>query len=355
MSITENQTLSFTVHHIDNASTTPNKVNILTSDFRSFTNKLFIQDSAATNKRGFKFARESSEVAQILKGIISETESESFNAIFEAKTDLLAEKLLDAQIKRAERSPGINPPKKGSLVVIYLKSDNNIKILISKIDQAIFLNLEDAQYKSGLPEEKATQKSCSISYKKNGDEYLLEEIIVSDTKAKISSFWYEDFLDLKELTSDESNTSKAFTAIENVLSTYVKKKSSKDFTDLRNNLVGYFQTKPSFKFEDMVEYVIGEYTPDNQEISISTLKEKINKLPEKMDFDTSFNIVVSQIKARFKRTYKVSDKIELRTSDYIEDLKNVIIAKEDHEYGGKILVIRDIDEKLYNTFKVEEE
>lgn len=355
MTITDNKTLLFTVHHIDNNDSTPSKVNIITSDSRKFTNKLFLQDLYATNKRSFKFARESSEVAQIIGELIKEADNKNFDMIFDAKTDLLAEKLLDVQIKTAAKHPGINPPKVGSLVIIFLKSDEKINILMSKIDQAIYLSLEDSLYKSGLPDEKASQKTCRFTYQLVDDEYQLVDIIVSDSKQKISSFWSEDFLELEELTSDEKNTTNAFTAIENVISTYVKKKSKGDFTELRNNLVGYFQTKPSFKFDDMVEYVVGAYTPEHEDIEIDKLKERLNKLPEKKGFDTSFNIVVSQIKSRFKRTYKVSDKIELRTSDYIKDLKNVIIAKEDQEYGGKILVIKNINDDLYNTFKAEED
>ncbi|MBT2685311.1 nucleoid-associated protein [Bacillus sp. ISL-37] len=355
MSITGHQTLLFTVHHIDNSLTTPNKVNVITTDFEQFTNKLFMQDLSAANKRSFKFSRESSEVAQIVNDLVNNVDNPNFNSTFEAKTDLLAERLLDVQQKVAQRHPGINPPKNGSLVVVFQKQNDKINILLSKIDQAIFLNLEDALYKSGLPDEKATQKTCSISYHLVDDKYEIASIIVSDTKPKISLFWSEDFLELKELTSDEHNTTTAFTAIENVISSYVKRKSRGDYTELRNNLVGYFQTRQSFRLDDMIDYVIGEYRPDNQEIDISKLKEKLNKLPEKNHFDTSFNIVSSQIKARFKRTYKVSEKIELRTSDYIEDLKNVIVAKEDPEYGNKILVIRNISEDIYNTFKGQED
>jgi 23S rRNA U2552 (ribose-2'-O)-methylase RlmE/FtsJ len=355
MTITDNQTLFYTVHQIDNDDYTPSKVNIITSDSKNFTNKLFLQELRATNKRSFKFARESSETAQLIGGLINEIENENFEAIFEARADLLAEKLLDVQKKRAAKHTGINAPKKGGLVVIFLKGEDKINILISKIDHATFLHLEDSLYKSGLPDEKATQKSCIINYQLVDDEYQLMDIIVSDSTPKIASFWSEDFLQLEELTSDDTNTTNAFTAIEHVISTYVKKKSSGDYEELRNNLVGYFKTKTSFKYEDMVEYVIGEYTPEKEDIIIEKLKEQLNKLPEKQGFDTTFNIVTSRIKARFKRTYKVSEKIELRTSDYIEDLKNVIVAKEDPEFGGRILVIRNINENLYNTFKSEED
>jgi hypothetical protein len=342
------------VHQIDIENSTTNKVNINSSDLQDFTRKLFFQELTATNKRYFKFSRETNEVAQIFKSLIENFENENFLSVFQAKTDILADILLNAQQKTVERHPNIQPPKKGNLVIILLKRADRIEILISKIDQAIFLNLQDSKYTAGLPEEKATQKSCSIAYQLDGDEYQLVDIIVSDSNSKIATFWVEDFLQLKELTSNESNTVNAFNGIENVFSTYIKKKSKGDFIELRNNLVGYFRTKTSFNFDEMVEYVIGNYSPENTEIDIDTLKDRLKRLPEKKDFDTSFEIIESRIKARFKRSYKVSDKIELRTSDYIENLKDVIVAKE-NDYGERVLVIKNIDDEIFNSFKSEED
>lgn len=352
--LTINKTQLFTVYNIDTQGNAISKVNIVTEDFSLFTAKLLVQDLEVTNKRSFKYARPTTELAQIIESFIVNSEEENFNLIFESKTEQLAKKLLDSQIKSAKKHPGINSPKEGSLVVIYLIGDGKIEILISKIDQAIFLNLEDSLYKSGLPVEKATQKSCSISYQLEGEEYQLVRIDVSDSTPKIANFWYDDFLELEELNTNESNTRNAFNAIDNVLTTYVKSKSKKDYNELRNSLTGYFQTKSSFKFDDMIEYVIGEYTPESEKINIGDLKSRLSNLPSKKNFDTSFDITVSEVKGRFKRSYKISDKIELRTANYIEDLKNIIVAKEDG-FGKKVLEIRDIDDEVYNTFKIQEE
>lgn len=352
--LTVEGTQLYTVYKVDTKNKITSKVNIKTKDVQTFTSKVFIQELKAPNKRSFRFASETTELANIVKSIIVNSDKSNFSSIFESNVHQLAKRLLRAQEKSAANHPGINPPKEGSLVVIYLKKEDKFDILISKIDQAIILDLEDSLYKSGLPEEHATQKSCSISYELVGDEYQQTKIEVSDSSPKIATFWVEDFLELDELNTNESNTRNAFNAIDNVLSQYVKKKSKRDYEELRNNLVGYFQRKGSFKFDDMIENVIGEYCPDNEKIVIDDLKNRLNELPKKKDFDTSFNIIVSEIKARFKRSYKVSDKIELRTSDYIEDLKNVILAKED-EYGERVLVIKNIDDKLYDTFKIDEE
>lgn len=343
----------FTVYTLDIDSNVTNKVNIITTDFEKFTNKIFVQDLSANNKKSFKFDENSPTLPLKLEELMVNWDQDNFDALFEELSDFLAKKLLKAQIKKRDQHPGISAPKKGNLVFVCLKREDKFEFLLSKIDQAIFLDLVDSKFKAGLPEEKATQKSCSIVYKVEDGENKILDITVSDTNQKISSFWTDDFLEVIELNSNEKNTKTAFNAVEGVLTSYVKRKSLKDYTELRNTLVGYFQTKTSFKYDDMIDYVIGDYTPKDENVKIDELKSRLNTLPAKKSFDTAFDIDNSQIKTRFKRTYKVSDKIEIRTSDYIEDLKKVIIAKED-EFGEKILVIKNIEKELYETFKSEE-
>ncbi|MGI8349656.1 hypothetical protein NiCM35_07735 [Niallia circulans] len=350
--ITENDIQQYmSVYQIDNITNTINTANIGTTDFQSFLNKVCIQDLNAKNKKSYKYSRSATELVQIVNSIIDNLNEENFMSIFESKTKRLAEKLLYAQKLSMQRYPNVQAPKKGSLAVVLLIEEEKLDILISKIDQANFLNLEDSTYKAGLPEEKATQKTCSISYKLEDEKYELVSIEVSDTQAKIATFWSTDFLELTELHNNEKNTLNAFNAIDSVLTNYVKKKSPRDYTEFRNNLTGYFTTNTSFKLDDMINYVIGDYKPSSIDVNTEVLKNKFKQLPTNKNFDAAFDIDNTRIKNRFKRSYKVSDKIELRTSDYIEDLKKVILAKEDDESGEKVLVIKNISNKLYEQFK----
>ncbi len=342
------------VYQVDNTNNSINKANINTNDFQSFINKVCIQDLNAKNKRSYQFKRDSTELAQIITSLIENVDDQNFLSIFENKVEALAYRLLDSQQRAAQQHPGINPPKKGSLAFICIKNEDKLEFLISKIDSENYLNVNDAKFEAGLPEDNATQKSCSISYKIEDDEYQFLEILVSDTKPTIAKFWYEDFLELSELKSDQRNTSKAYNEIDKILTSYVKKKSKNDYTELRNNLTGYFSTNSSFRLDDMIDYVVGAYTPEKQEINIDTLKERIRKLPESKDFDAAFNIDKSVIKSRFKQTYKLSEKMELRTSDYIDELKKVIFAKEDEVLGERVLIIKNIDDDVYEKFKERE-
>jgi hypothetical protein len=353
MTVTAQTLEMFHIYQIDNADNIINKVSIQTQDIRKYTSKLFKQTLENKNKRYFKFSSETSEIFQIVNSLVHNSDSPEFKDIFEGKTESIAKKLLNTQRKFKERYPGINPPKEGSLVVIVSKREHQIDFLISKVDQEVYISLEDFLYKAGLPEEKATQKTCTISYQINGDKYALLDIIVTDSKPKISPFWSQDFLDLQELKSNEKNTSNAFNSIDTSLSSTLKKISKKDYVELRNNLIGYFRTSSSFKLDEMIDYVIGSYIPENQSVDMERVKKNLEKLPTKNDFDTSFDIIVGEVKARFRKTYKISDRMELRTSDFIENMRDVISAKE-NEYGDKVLEIKDIDEEIYNTFKRED-
>ncbi|MCM2983890.1 hypothetical protein M3599_23640 [Niallia circulans] len=354
MQATETKQQYVAVYHIDNSINSVTKANINTNDFQLYINKVCIEDLNAKNKRSFNYKRETTELSQIIRILLSSINDSNFLSIFDGKVHTLAERLLDSQDKVFQKRPGINPPKKGSIAVVCIKTEEYINFLISKIDSENYINVVDSKYEAGLPEENATQKTCSISYKIEDSEYQLIEILVSDSNSTISNFWYDDFLELIELKSDQRNTTKAYNTIDKVLSSYVKKKSENDYTHLRNTLTGYFSTRPSFVMEDMIEYVIGSYAPETSEIDINVLKDKIRSLPDKKDFDSAFNIDKSVIKSRFKQTYKISEKMELRTNDYIDELRKTVIAKIDDKLGDKVLIIKNIDDKLYEKFKERE-
>jgi hypothetical protein len=354
MPTTVKKTQLFSVHIIDNEGSSPPKIDVSTNDIEQYTSKLFVQSLSAVNRRHYDFKRQSTEIAQIANSLIENINDPFLEDIFQKKVDIIAKRLLSSQQTYTKKYPNVNAPKVGSLVSILFQHEDKIDILFSKIDQENFLSIEDSLYKVGLPDNKATQKSCSISYKLVEDEYQLVDIVVTDTRPTISKFWSEEFLELIQLKDDENNTRESFNLIDQVLSRKIKKVSRKDYTELRNNLVGYFKTKESFNFEGMIDYVIGSYIPEEDSVSLDSLKDSMNKLRDQKKFDTSFDIKAEVIKARFKRTYKISDKIELRTAGHIENLNDVIIAKQ-NDLGEKVLEIKGINEKVYEDFLKKEE
>lgn len=326
------------------------------TDVNKFTEKLFQQSASAQNIKGFAFHRDTTEVHSLLKSLIESfyNSDSEYNEIFLETSKIISERLLTVQNNYAARFTGINKPKNGGLVILLSPLESCIKILISKVDMELYLDKTEAIYRIGLPDSKATQKSCTITVELIDDDIVFTDIYVTDTQSKISTFWTDDFLELVELKSDEKNTTLAFNSIDRLLTDSVKKKSSGDYTELRNHLVGYFQTQPDFKMDEMINHVVGNYVPTDDRINVTKLKADIEGLAAKKSFDTSFSIDASKIKNRFKRTYKISDKIDLRTFDYIEDLKEVITAKK-NSVGVRVLQIKNINEDIYNTFKIDSE
>ncbi|QOV10905.1 hypothetical protein [Viridibacillus arvi] len=325
-----------------------------TTDIKIFTDKLYTQAKDAKNKRKYLFKRESTEVQNLLKNVLNKyiNEDQDFKEVFIQKSELIAERLLTVQKDFANRYTGINPPKDGCLVILISKMEDKWNILLTKINLELFLDQDDSKYRTGLPDNNATQKSCYLEFDNIDDELTLTDIIVTDSKAKISPFWTDDFLELEEINDNQSNTFHAYNTIEKVLDTTLKKSSSGDYVKLRNSLIGYFETKSEFKLEEMVDYVIGDYQLESNNVTIETIKTKLYNLTDNKHFDTAFTIDNSRIKNKFKKTYKISEKIDLRTNSYIEDLKEIIKARTNEE-GEKVLEIRNIEDNVFEMFKEE--
>jgi hypothetical protein len=345
------------VFNLDDEKGQVSYVDISTVDFQQHIDKIIYQYVDAANKREFE-PNETAPVISALQRLAVESiteELESFKTVFYSETKLIAERLVQIQRKVTERSPSINSPKKGSLVIVVSHQGDEIHILLSKIDQEIYLDLDDYEYTLGLPKENSTQKTCNITYKISDDELEVKDIFVSDSNSKIATFWYKDFLELEEMHDDAKNTKYAFRQINTFIRSKVKKKAPNYYTIMRNNLTGYFATNQAFKIEDLAEYVVGDIPLEDSNIDVVSLKRDLIKLPAKKRFDSSFNIRKDAIENRLlKKTYKINDKIELRTFGFLGNLKDTIIARED-KFGNNILEIRNIDQETFESFKFDSE
>lgn len=228
---------------------------------------------------------------------------------------------------------------------------DELLITLAKIETVDFLEDVHLKIQSGLPINKKALKTAVICITQLEDTEELEvQITVTDSGSTIAKYWSDDFLEASELTSDEKNTKNAFTAIERILSQNLKTQAPSDYTELRNGLVGYFKKQPSFHFENMIDYVFGNYEMENTQVNLENVKDKVKKLLEKEKFDTHFTIVPNEIKARFKKTYKVTDEIELRTNGHIENLRHIIKATKNTQ-GEKILEIKIESDTIYKSFE----
>ncbi|WP_342546664.1 nucleoid-associated protein [Lysinibacillus sp. FSL K6-4013] len=339
------------LHYIDSnaSSTTQREVN--TNDAISYVKQLIQETQVNPNKRSFAFKNSTTPLFEYVMDIFNQLNSESIENIFSSNCIKIAERLLLAEKETVSKYPNMQHPRKGSLIITADNLGDELLITLAKIETVDFLEDVHLKIQSGLPINKKALKTAVICITQLEDTEELEvQITVTDSGSTIAKYWSDDFLEASELTSDEKNTKNAFTAIERILSQNLKTQAPSDYTELRNGLVGYFKKQPSFHFENMIDYVFGNYEMENTQVNLENVKDKVKKLLEKEKFDTHFTIVPNEIKARFKKTYKVTDEIELRTNGHIENLRHIIKATKNTQ-GEKILEIKIESDTIYKSFE----
>jgi len=343
------------LHYINSnaSSTTQREVN--TKDAINYVKQLIQETQNNPNKRAFAFRNSTTPLFEYVMDIFNQLKSDSIEDIFSSNCIKIAERLLLAEKNTVSKYPNMQHPRKGSLIITADNLGDELLITLAKIETADYLEDIHLQIQSGLPINKKALKTAVISItqleeEEEEEEELEVQITVTDSGSTIAKYWSDDFLEASELTSDEKNTKNAFTAIERVLSQNLKTQAPSDYTELRNGLVGYFKKQPSFHFENMIDYVFGNYEMENTQVNLENVKDKVKKLLEKEKFDTHFTMVPNEIKARFKKTYKVTDEIELRTNGHIENLRHIIRASK-NEQGEKILEIKIENDTIYKSFE----
>ncbi|MBU8576635.1 nucleoid-associated protein [Priestia sp. WB3] len=260
--------------------------------------------------------------------------------VFNAIANRALQKHMDAQKKHS-----MIHIQEGSLIQSLFEYESELYFLITKVEHENFLDSDTFMESEGVPFNKKTRslKSCLIKF-----EDGIADIIVTDSNPTIAAYWYRDFLELKELNTDGKNTQQAFMAFHRVLKTNVLKHSEADYTQLHNSMLGYFRNRQSFSITGLVGDILEEYTPENPEkINTQTIIRKFQEVMDKGKFDTSFTIDKSVIKNKMKKTYKISEKVEIRISGHIKDLKDKIFAEKDAE-GNRFIKMKVEDEEKYN-------
>lgn len=326
------------------------KRDINKGDIQEYIIDLIDQTNKNKNKKSFVFESDKVEIYTLIKEIF---ESNFSNEVIDTNSGRIADRLVSKEKSAQERYGHITKIQKGNLIQSVFQQKDKFVFLIAKIELEEFLDSEDFQKQIGLPFENRILKTCLIEVYQYIDEedqsnyFEIEKVYVADSNKRISNYWCSDFLELKELNTDENNTDTAYKCIERVLARETMKKSPQDYNVLRNNLIGYFQTQNDFTINGLVEYVFGDnYEPESDEIDIDKLKTNLFELPEKKGFDTQFGIVKNIIKAR--RVFKVNDKIEIKFKDHIDRLKHIVFAKKDQE--NKYIYIKTDNDSLFEQF-----
>lgn len=257
------------------------------------------------------------------------------------------EKLKQEQIYRMGKNV-----KKGSLIQAAIKNENNYSYLLAKVEHSKFVDDSDFSFKSGFSsEQKKIWKTCILSCNiQNAD------IVVDEAKIYVSNvgkYWADDFLELKELSSDAQNTKRAFNAVDSVLMRDIKKNAPGDYTIIRNSFVGYMKREQQLDYNSMISDILDDYEAEIlSRDKVSELKNKLLELPEKKKFDRLFTVVPREIRAKIKKLYKVNEGIEIKVNDFVQDIKQKITAEEDTLTGAKYIKIMTNNDDVYEQFKL---
>ncbi len=80
------------------------------------------------------------------------------------------------------------------------------------------------------------------------------------------------------------------------------------------------------------------------------LLQKLQKLPEEQHFDYQFRPALSVIKPKMRKTYDVYSGIQIKVTNAIENLGNIIEAYQAKD-GNRYLRIRVDNEATFRTFE----
>ena len=236
--------------------------------------------------------------------------------------------------------------RKGCLLQAYIKKDGKNYFIITKIEATDGLDMTELRMRAILPSSKKIIKNALFEI--NEDEEF-GDIFLSDTNANISKYWYDDFLELEEMTTDEMNTQKTYEIVMKEIKNKLEKTSPSDYTFCRNACIIFFKTKETFDLNDAVNDIFLSYNFENKEIKKEDIIEKIKRKIEKENLDTQFTLKKNVIKNRLIKIKKrVNEGISIEIDGGIENIKDNIYSIEKN--GEKYIIIKSTEEETYKSF-----
>lgn len=327
-------------------------------NFDDFITKLLSNINENVVNKLYKPSSQTTQVINDVRDIFSlieaaEMDKDEINKRIKVYSDDISQRLFEKEKLKQEKiyHMGQNV-KKGSLIQAAIKDDNNYTYLLAKVEHSRFVDDSDFSFKSGFSgEQKKIWKTCILTCNVQNNE-----IFVDEAKVYINNngrYWADDFLELKEISSDAQNTKRAFNAVDSVLMKDVKKNAPGDYTVIRNTFVGHMKREQMLDYNEMISEILDGYEADVlTRDEINKLKDKLLELPEKKKFDRLFTIVPKEIRAKVKKLYKVNEGIEIKINDFVQDIQQKITAEEDMSTGAKYIKIMTNNDDVYRQFKL---
>jgi len=329
------------LYHLDVSSNKVEKtnINITKETIVNYVDSLIKEILDSPNRRLYKFKDGNTQIKSSIPDIIAQKED------YEKLLFHNAERLLDKEVKadaKLQKTLKVQV-QRGSLMQIHFKQGENDNILICKVEHDEILNEKSFEIDRGLNTKKKVYKAF-LYYLPNDNRH--GEIYLNDKNE--SKYWWDEFLELNQIKTDEENTEKSIDKIISTIASSSRKKEFEfDMTILRNGVVGYYRNNKQFNFSDMLDNLFDDYSPFNKNFPIKRIKEKLNNLTDDSSFDKQFTIIKDKIGKRKKQTIKVGPGLFLKVEEYVNNLDSIFKPYEvQGEHGMLILT-----DEAYNYAK----
>lgn len=315
-----------------------------TSEANIFFNSLIEEILNKETKKAYKIVRETTEVVSIIREVYN---TGTLTKVEDSIPARLLEKEKEAQKEIEKMNKTI---RKGCLLQALVEKDEKKYFIISKVEATDGLDMDDFTFTNILPSSKKILKNCLFELEEEGE---ISNIYLSDTNGNISKYWYDDFLELEEMLNDEKNTKDMFNIFIKEIKNKLENVSPSDYIMCRNSAITYFKTNDNFTLTKAISTIFGTYEFESEELrnkDISNkIKEKIQEKIQKLKLDTEFKLcpkVISSRKTKVRR--ELTQNISIEVEDYLENMKNDIIAFE--EGDEKYIKIRTTNENSFKYF-----
>ncbi|KYP16167.1 nucleoid-associated protein [Flavihumibacter sp. CACIAM 22H1] len=308
------------------------------NDFNDYLDELINDVVFDERSKQFNFPEEETRIMTIIRSTRDRREDEQLKKI--ANKLLKAESLAQQKIEHLDREI-----QRGILLIASVISSDTSYFVICKAEHFDFISEVDKRRAQGLPIKKKIFKSFVAHLGKGGK---LNRAMVGDSKPRISSYWWKDFLELIEVYTSEYNTERIWDVLDRKVFSPMKDRFKADRTYLRNATVHFFRKKDEFILTDYLSEVIDSYKPEDNDLDIKVISEKIKQLPEKESFDNRFEIAKDKLKKKVRTSIKLSPELRLEILNST-DLRTLV--KAEIIRGVKTILIRS--DEGYDHFALE--
>lgn len=317
--------LQITLHHLD-----VKKQSI--KDFKNVENEAnfekYVQNiltkifDPKTNYRNFKVKSTST---QIINNLLNLTKNGNISKLTKENAKRLLEKEIDVQVRIDRLKMDV---QKGSLIYIQLEYEDQKNLVLCKVEFDEILTKNKLTRASGLNTKIKVYKAFIYNL-------FTDDIRIMDTNS--SKYWWDDFLELKPVFTDDDNTKTSYQLIDEIIKNQNPKYHS-DITTVRESLIGYYKTSANFNFDEMMTKVFDNYEPHNLDFPIQNIADRVKKLSKSKKFDTTFVINKKKVIKTTSKKIIVSSDIEIKiTNAPVNTLENHIVPVQ--EQGVKLLKV----------------